>query len=142
MKPLTIAVLSFIFMSNSYLPSNEGFAMGGNDIVSYYEETKPSEGNENFSYSLLDTTWIFKNKENLAKFQNDPESYLPQYQGWCGWALAEGRLSASDPNYYSLIDGKLYMMCSEKALSNWNQNTQALREKADANWEKILHQQN
>ena len=44
-----------------------------------------------------------------------PTKFLPQFGGYCAFALSKGRLSPVDPDVYKIVDGKLYMFQSAGA---------------------------
>ena len=39
----------------------------------------------------------------------DPGKYLPQYGGYCAYAMSLNRIAAIDPSRWAIVDGKLYL---------------------------------
>ena len=83
----------------------------------------------------------FVSKENKEKFEAAPEQFVPQYGGYCAYAigLKEKKVSI-DPETFEIRDGKLYLFYNKfgtNTLDLWNeQNPEELKAKADAYWSK------
>ena len=48
--------------------------------------------------------------------------------------MTEERKARTDPEVWSIIDGKLYLQCSRAASEKWNRDIPGNIKKADANW--------
>ena len=64
-----------------------------------------------------------------------PTKFLPQFGGYCAFALSKGRLSPVDPDVYKIVDGKLYLFQSAGAKSAFEADDEVLA-KAQKNWKK------
>ena len=67
----------------------------------------------------MGATWRFAWPENRDAFAADPESYAPQYGGWCAWAVAHGYTAKIDPEAWSIVDGRLYLNYSKAVQLQW-----------------------
>lgn len=134
---VTVAGMKRLLFLLLTLPCFAGQPLNSYDPVSYFEEDSPAAGSHHNRMQHGDDFFYFKSPENLAKFAQNPDQYLPQYEGWCGWALTEGRLAEADPRFYVLQDGKLYLMCSQEAYDKWQQNPALNAHKADQHWQKL-----
>ena len=112
-------------------------AVGGYDPVSYFDGT-PQQGDRQISRTYRGAAFRFANQENLERFSADPEAYVPQYGGYCAWAVAQGSLSKGDPRYWAIVGGKLYLNYDEGVQALWDRDRAGLIETADANWPEIL----
>ena len=70
------------------------------------------------------------------------EAYIPQYGGYCAYAVAESSKKVNiDPETFEIRDGKLYLFYNSwgnNTLKKWNKkNVKGLQKKADLNWEVI-----
>ena len=74
-------------------------------------------------------------EENMKKFQADPESYAPQYGGYCSYAVSEGYTANGDPEAWKVVDGKLYLNYSPKVKEMWEKEQKGRIEKGDQNWD-------
>lgn len=84
-------------------------AINGYDPVAYFTEGKAVKGIKDFMYKLEDATWYFSSKENLDLFKNDPGKYMPQFGGYCVFAVSKGVTADSDPEVFRIVDEKLYL---------------------------------
>ena len=115
----------------------DDLAIKGYDTVSYFKDSKASKGNESFTFQWHDMTWYFSTKENRDLFASSPDKYAPQYDGYCAWALTESRKAITDPEVWKIVDGKLYLNCSEAAFEKWSKDIPGNIKKADENWLKL-----
>ena len=116
-------------------PSNE--AIRGYDPVAYFTEGKPVKGNEKLSYQWKNANWFFATKQNLDLFTKNPEKYAPQYGGYCAYGLSEGHKAPTDPNAWTIVDGKLYLNYSLDVKEKWKQDQKQRIVKADKNWPQL-----
>jgi hypothetical protein len=89
------------------------------------------------------TTYWFVNAENAETFKANPKRYLPEYGGWCAYAMGlDGSLVEVDPETFKIIDGKLYLFYNallNNTLKKWNKNEGELLKNANENWNKHKH---
>lgn len=131
----SFALLSLLFGSIAAgTPPEAELAIKGYDTVAYFKAGKALKGNESFTFQWHDMTWHFSSKENRDLFAASPELYAPQYDGWCAWAMTESRLAVTDPEVWKIIDGKLYLNCSQAAYEKWSRDIPGHIKKADAIW--------
>ena len=119
----------------------KGFVANGYDVVAYFNN-EALEGDKKFTISLDGIKYKFSSEENLKTFNKNPKKYIPQYGGYCAYAIAiKGEKVSINPKTFQIIDGKLYLFYNA-----WGTNTLALqkdknenilKEKADINWENI-----
>lgn len=121
----------------------KGFAANGYDVVSYFDNT-PLKGHKKHIAIFNGISYTFSSDKNLQKFNKNPNTYIPQYGGYCAYAIAVKSEKASiNPETFLIKDGKLYLFYNSwgtNTLKLWEQNKeQKLREMADVNWEKIKY---
>jgi YHS domain-containing protein len=114
--------------------AEETVAIKGYDTVAYFKSGKALKGTKDFTFSWHGMTWFFQSKENRDLFAASPEKYAPQYDGWCAWAMTEARKSATDPEVWKIVDGKLYLNCSRAAYEKWSRDIPGHIKKADEIW--------
>ena len=112
----------------------------GYDVVSYFK-SKPLKGKRHLSYSYNNVLYLFASQENLNAFVEGPEEFIPQYGGWCAYAMGDsGDKVKIDPETYKIVDGKLYLFYNfffNNTLNDWNKNERNLKRAADLNWENL-----
>jgi YHS domain-containing protein len=112
-------------------------AIKGYDSVAYFRAGKAIKGSDSFTFQWHGMTWYFSTKENRDLFAASPEKYAPQYDGYCAWALTEGRKAITDPEVWKIVDARLYLNCSQAAYEKWIGDIPGNIKKADANWPKF-----
>ena len=117
-------------------PAGNAVAIKGYDTVAYFKAGKAVKGSESFTFPWHNMTWYFSSKENRDLFAGSPEKYAPQYDGWCAWAMTEKRLAVTDPEVWKIVDGKLYLNCSQAAYEKWSRDIPGHIKKADAIWKE------
>jgi len=83
--PSLFTTISISAQSSHYNIQN-GYVAKGCDVVSYFDN-KAEKGDKKYTAEHESANFIFTSKENLNKFNSDPESYVPQYGGYCAYAI-------------------------------------------------------
>ncbi|MEP7317530.1 MAG: YHS domain-containing (seleno)protein [Panacibacter sp.] len=112
-------------------------AIRGYDVVAYFKDNKPVKGKKELSYNWNNAAWYFSNKENLADFKAAPEKFAPQYGGYCAYGTSEGHKAPTQPDAFSIVNGRLYFNYNKDVQIMWLRDTTKLIEKADKNWQDI-----
>ncbi|MCW5963658.1 MAG: YHS domain-containing protein [Bryobacterales bacterium] len=120
-----------------FLDSN-GLAIGGFDLVSYFTEGRAQRGSERFQAEYKGATFLFSSEANRNLFQANQEMYLPQFHGYCAYALAAGKLRQCDPRRFSVDGGKLYLFSSERVRRQWSLTEADLLAKAVEVWRGLF----
>ncbi len=122
-----------------------GVAVDGYDVTEYFNKT-PKKGVKEYSVNYDGTQFYFVNEKNKTKFEATPKSFIPQYGGYCAYAIGtKGDKVKINPETYEIRDGKLYLFYNSwgtNTLDLWHkEGAEALRINADKNWEKIKNKQ-
>ena len=115
-------------------------AIRGYDPVAYFTEGRPVKGEPQFRHEWNGATWHFASRENLERFSADPGRYAPQFGGFCAFGVSRGYKVGTDPDAFTVHDGKLYLNYSLPVQATWLQDTDAYIGKGRANWEKLEHE--
>jgi len=147
MKPLRLLVtlsmliaLSACTTLKSPTFADDVGAIRGYDPVAYHLEQKPVKGDSLYSFEYRDSTWHFSSEENLDTFRRDPERYAPQYGGFCAYAMSRGFVVSTDPDAWTIVEGKLYLNYSPGVRNTWLKDVPGYVEKADRHWQKKISQ--
>ena len=135
------AVFSAAFASAEsdpiYTSWRDNVAVGGYDVVSYYSG-KPLKGDKAHTFEFRGADWRFSTRANLDLFRTNPDAFIPQYGGYCAWAVANGKLAKGSPKYWHVRDGKLYLNFNERIQNLWDQDIPGFITLADGNWPDII----
>jgi len=116
----------------------DGLGANGHDPVAYFTEGKPVEGRAEHALVWKDAEWRFSNAENRATFEADPESYAPQYGGYCAYAVSQGYTASTDPRAWHIHEGRLYLNYNRAVRALWARDIPGRIMSADANWPEVL----
>lgn len=120
-----------------YVAPFQQAAVGGYDLTSYFAGT-PVRGAAQFSATHNGATYYFANAANRARFQANPAAFLPQYGGYCAWAVAQGKTAPGNPQFWRVVDGKLYLNYDQGVQTKWNRDIPGFIRNANANWPTVL----
>lgn len=143
MKQLILLISFVSFFSTQVVAqqkqifSKNNIAVNGYDVVAYFTESKPVKGNEEYSVTWKESKWLFSTKEYAALFKENPEKYAPQYGGYCAYGSSRGYKAKTEPDAWSIINGKLYLNYNLQIRDVWNKDAENYIKKADANWPTI-----
>ena len=119
--------------------SKKSVAVQGYDVVSYFNG-KAALGYEKIQSEYQGVKYYFASLTNKEVFDKNPEYYLPQYGGWCAYAMGiDGSKVKIDPETFKILDKKLYLFYNFKGnntLTPWNKNEASLKSSADDYWNK------
>lgn len=134
------AVGGFLFLSSLGMFATDPVyatdrgAIDGYDPVAYFLEGRPVEGDAAHTLEWRGSRWRFASAENLEAFRLEPERYAPRYGGYCAYGMASGYTARTDPQAWTIVDGRLYLNFDPDVKAQWERDRQAMIEQADANW--------
>lgn len=134
------AAFTFAIAADPVKPVNtdsSGLAIKGYDPVAYFTESKPVKGDKAFQAKHEGATYRFGSATNRDLFVANPGKYLPQYGGYCAWAVSKGHTAGISPNAWKVVDGKLYLN-HPLAKGKFEKNHATAIPQADRNWPKLL----
>lgn len=146
-KLLIVAVaLSIVSSTQAQIEpiDKNGLAIGGYDVVAYFSGTA-TKGFKSFSTKHNSATYYFASKDNREAFKKSPKQYLPQYDGYCAWAVgAKEAKFPINPETFDIVDGKLYLFYNAPFQGEvfdtskpWNAETTKLLAAGKKNWPKV-----
>src|SRR5262249_20634490 len=96
-----------------------GLALQGYDPVAYFTESRARKGLPAYSATHNSATYLFASAQNRDAFLAAPEKYVPQFGGYCAWAVAHGYTAAIDPVAWHIDNNKLHLLYNRTILSRW-----------------------
>ena len=84
-------------------------AIRGYDPVAYFTLGIPARGLPGLEYEWDEQRYRFSRPEHRELFKADPVRYAPQFANRCAMALTRGEIHEPNPEYWLIIDGKLYL---------------------------------
>ncbi len=139
---LIVCSFSATAQTIDYNTNDDDYVAKGYDVVAYFQE-KVKEGKDAFQTSHDGVKYRFSSQENLETFQSNPDKYVPQYGGYCAYAMSvkSSKMADVNPKIYEIRDGKLYLFYKSwmtNTLSLWEEKgPEKLIPKGDENWDKV-----
>lgn len=99
--------------------TSSGLALKGYDAVAYFEVGRPTVGDSQFTYDWSGATWQFASAKNRDLFAGSPESYAPQFGGFCSFAVSKGVTADISPAAWHIDNGSLYLFADENVKMDW-----------------------
>ncbi|MEX0956774.1 MAG: YHS domain-containing (seleno)protein [Rhizobiaceae bacterium] len=116
----------------------DGVGAAGYDVVAYQSQHAALPGDEAIAAEHEGITYRFANEANREMFEADPVRYLPQYGGYCAWAVSQGYTAHGDPEAWSVVDDRLYLNYSKGVRSRWVRDAPGNIAKGEAHWPGVL----
>ena len=145
MREFSLYILLFVAMITysqeiSYNIQN-GFIAGGYDVVTYFEGN-PTMGDDSYVYTYDAVAFKFSSERTLNLFKDSPKRFIPEYGGWCAYAIAlKSKRVTIDPKTYEIRKGKLYLFYKTKLINTYKKwltkNPPELIRQANMNWTTI-----
>ena len=114
-------------------------AIRGYDPVAYFTEGSPTKGRDQHTFEWKGATFKFASTETLALFEANPEKYVPQYGGYCAYAVSKGATASTDPDAWTIVEGKLYLNYSLGVRKRWREDIPGHIAAANKNWPGVLN---
>ncbi|MEM6515106.1 MAG: YHS domain-containing (seleno)protein [Bacteroidota bacterium] len=140
---IAIVLFSTAFLSSAQkidYNTKKGFVAEGYDVVEYFNNNA-KKGVNDYQITHDGVKYKFISEENLEIFKASPTKFIPQYGGYCAYAIAVKNKKVSiNPETFEIRDGKLYLFYNSwgtNTLESWlEESPEVLRQKADDNWKK------
>lgn len=143
MNILKIAlILFFVFTfstssADTLQYSTENGAIDGYDPVSYFTNNQAERGSADITTEWKNAVWHFTSDAHRELFIANPEKYAPQYGGFCALGMAHGGDVPTNPEAWTIHEGKLYLNMIEEVTTTWRYNPDKLIERANLKWEAL-----
>lgn len=111
----------------------------GFDSVSLIRYNAVAEGEAEYTVVHDGVAYYFASEQSAETFSSDPAGHLPQFGGFCAYAVAKGRKFDGDPQYADIVDGKLYLFVNAAVFAIYKQDPQKWITAAHKMWPKIQH---
>lgn len=116
----------------------DGVAIGGYDPVAYFTEQKPVKGSPEFQSVHRSSTFQFSSAAHRDVFVAEPDTYAPQYGGFCAYGMAKGYKAKIDAASFTIVDGKLYLNYNDTVRAQWLSDVPGYVRKAESNWPAVM----
>ena len=119
--------------------NSDGVAINGYDPVAYFTEATHVEGSDAHMAEWKGAKWKFASAANRDRFAADPEAFAPQYGGYCAYAMSNGYIAPTDPDAWTVYEGKLYLNFNLSVRDRWSRDIPGHVASANKHWPGILN---
>lgn len=141
---ILVLITSHGFAQQVYTNADK-VANNGYDMVNYFTNLSALRGSKDFSLEHNGAIYYFTNTKHLQQFKENPKKYLPQFNGYCSFAVAKmNKKVPVNPTTFRIDDGKLYLFYNDfmegkpfNTLVPWLENENELEKMAYKNWETL-----
>ena len=131
---IVIGLSSQTLLAGKVNQSRRGLGVKGYDVVAYFRAGEPMKGHERYEHVHDGVTYRFVSAEHRDLFASDPGRYLPQYGGFCAYAVSRNYTADIDPTACRVVAGKLYLNYDHRVQARWAADVPGNIAKGDANW--------
>jgi len=126
-------------VSNGITTAGVPLGLHGVDAVALSTIHDVAEGSARHTVVVDDVAYYFASAESASRFESAPDQYLPQYGGFCAFAVALGKKFDGDPRYADIVDGKLYLFVNEEIYAQYQKDARNILRNAERTWPSIQH---
>jgi YHS domain-containing protein len=134
----TLAAPPINTLKNSFFSPQTDTAINGYDSVAYLTQNAAIKGQDAHTYEWKGAKWKFSTAANLELFKSAPDTYAPQYGGYCAYGVATDKLVKVDPDQFTVVDGKLYLNYDASIQKDWLKDRASYIKQADQKFLKLL----
>ncbi|MCB1745139.1 MAG: hypothetical protein KDK91_32525 [Gammaproteobacteria bacterium] len=111
----------------------------GIDAVALSTIHDVAEGSAAHTVVIEGVAYYFASAASAETFTAAPDKYLPQFGGYCAYAVALGKKLDGDPRYADIVDGRLYLFVNEAIFHKYQADKANILRKAHSTWPAIQH---
>lgn len=152
MKKLFLTTVMGVFgmslsMAQKANADQNNIANYGYDVVNYFKTNTAARGSVDFSTIHSGAKYYFVSADNLKSFKENPSAYLPQFGGYCAFAMANKNAKVPvNPQTFRIDDGKLFLFYNDffegkvaNTIIPWLANEAEMEKAAYKNWSAQQH---
>lgn len=140
---IAVMTATMVFSQNKNANNIDDSKIGlqGYSPVSYLDLGLAQRGSKQYKAVHGEIAYYFTSAKQKAKFERNPEKYLPQYGGFCAFGVYAGAKFRIDPNKFVVSNGKYYLFLNDvevDAKQLWiNEKESKLLATANKNWKSL-----
>ena len=122
---------------NGLTLTGNSLGMHGIDPVSMFSGEAPAIGDAVHTSAYDGVDYYFASAETKSRFDAAPESYLPQFGGFCAFGVYVGKKLDGDVRYADIVDGKLYLFVNAAIFEKYLEDKETVITGAFESWPGI-----
>lgn len=133
----SLAFSALTFAGVDTQTDDKGVILAGYDAVAYFTVGEPVLGSAEYTAVHNDAIYRFSNAEHRDLFNQNPEKYAPQYDGFCAFGAIFGKKFEADAKAFEIVDGKLYVNKNQQVHAAWRKDIPKHLNEANTEWPEI-----
>jgi len=109
----------------------------GVDPVAFIDRQAAAGGTATHTAVHDGVAYYFESAETQARFEQNPDAYLPQNGGFCTYGVSVGKKFDGDPRFAAVVDDRLYVFLNEEIFNLYLKDAAGTIAKAADNWPRI-----
>ncbi len=126
-------------VSSGVTTAGAPLGLHGVDAVTLSTFNAVAEGDAAHTVVVDGVAYYFASASSARKFESAPSKYLPQFGGFCAFAVALGKKFDGDPRYADIVDGKLYLFVNAEIFEKYKKDSKRIIANAHKTWPSIQH---
>ena len=126
-------------VTKGYTLAGAGLGVHGADPVVLSTLNAVAQGDASHAVVHDGVTYYFASEMTAKRFKAAPDQYLPQYGGFCAYAVALGKKLDGDPSFADIVDGKLYLFVNAMIFERYLADKENTLRTAEEKWPTIKH---
>ncbi|MEO1251964.1 MAG: YHS domain-containing (seleno)protein [Pseudomonadota bacterium] len=127
-------------VSSGVTTASAPLGLHGVDAVTLSTYNAIAEGDAAHTVVVDGVAYYFASAASADIFKAAPAKYLPQFGGFCAYAVALGKKFDGDPRYGDIVDGKLYLFVNAEIFEKYKKDSARIIAKAHKTWPSIHHE--
>lgn len=111
----------------------------GVDPVALLRDGRRKSGQAKHTVVHDGVAYYLSSAANAETFKANPFAFTPENGGFCTYGVSVGKKFDGNPNYASVMNGKLYVFLNKEIFGLYKKDKQGTIDKAAGNWPKIKH---
>ena len=112
--------------------ANEGY-----DATAYFTAGAAVPGNPATEHEWKGAIWRFRDVVARDLFAAAPETYAPQFGGYCANAMSMKKIVPANPEVWRMRDGRLYLFAAKPGGMKFDKDPETMIAKAQAFWKTL-----
>ena len=114
-----------------------GRAIQGYDTSAYFTMGTAQDGSDDHTVRWNGALWRFGQQDDADQFASAPESFAPQFGGFCTRAMSLGKVVDGDPEVWRIFEGRLYLFARPEGGKVFDKGEKDIIAKAQRHWETL-----
>jgi YHS domain-containing protein len=142
---IILLISSLSVFAGEWNTNKEGVVLDGYDVIAYRDADGAIKGSPSYSAKHDGVTFYFATQEHKEMFVDNPQAYVPKYNGFCAFAIgAKNAKVPANADTFKMYNGELLVFFNDQwdgqkfnTKIPWNNDEIVLFTQAETNWKEL-----